>query len=141
MKKTILTASLLVGILAFSGIAYADTMTPAQKLSDLTGKSVETLYAEKGDRRFGAMAAEAGYLEQFKAGMLENKKAMIATRVESGRLTQERADAITQAMLDKQAICDGTGYLGEAPQYGIGYGSQKELSKQLSKGFQHNRNR
>ncbi len=132
MKKIILSVSLFVGILAFSGIAYADAMNPAQKLSDLTGKSTESLYAEKADRTFGALASEAGVLEEFRAGMWELKAAVIANRVETGKLTQERADEITQAMLDKHALCDGTGYLGDAPQYGVGYG-QAEAQKQLQK--------
>ncbi len=122
IKKTVLTASLLVGVLAFSGLAYADVMTPVQKLSELTGKSVEALYAEKGDGTFGALAADAGYLEEFKANMLEDKKAIIAQRVEEGRLTQEQADAIIADMTEHQAVCDGTGYQGESPRYGIGYG-------------------
>jgi len=122
IKKTVLTASLLVGVLAFSGLAYADVITPVQKLSDLTGKSTEALYAEKGEGTFGALAADLGYLEEFRADMLENKKAVIAKRVEEGRLTQEQADEIIEAMLDHQALCDGTGYQGETPRYGIGFG-------------------
>lgn len=122
IKKTILTVTLLVGVLAFSGLAYADVLTPVQKLSELTGKPVETLYAQRGSSTFGAVAADEGYLEEFQAGMLETKRELLAKRVEDGRLTQEQADAILEAMLERQAICDGTGYQGESPGYGMGVG-------------------
>lgn len=147
IKKTVLTASLLVGVLAFSGLAYADVMTPVQKLSELTGKSVETLYAEKGEGTFGALASEAGYLEEFQAGMIENKKEVIAKRVEEGRLTQEQADAIIEAMVEHQALCDGTGYQGEKPRYGVGFGQGQAQGqgmgsqKGFGKGYAFNQNR
>ena len=147
IKKTVLTASLLVGVLAFSGLAYADVLTPVQKLSELTGKSVETLYAEKGDATFGALASEAGYLEEFQAGMIENKKAVIAKRVEEGRLTQEQADAILESMVEHQALCDGTGYQGETPKYGVGFGQGQAqgqgmgIQKGFGKGYAFNQSR
>lgn len=140
MKRIVFSVTLLAGLLIFSGAAYAAVMTPAEKLAEITGKPAEDLRIEKGDRTWGALAQDAGYLEQFKKEMLEMKKEVIADRVTEGKLTQEQADTITQAMIEKQAACDGTGYAGTPPRYGVGFGqSQKQqLGKKTDQSLNRN---
>lgn len=58
---------------------------------------------------YGAIASEAGVLDEFKAQMLEQRKANLSERVTAGTMTQERADEIIAAMEENQANCDGSG--------------------------------
>lgn len=127
-KKFILAGALLA-VVGGSGAAYAATAaSPAEILSDLTGKSTETLYEQRDEgTTFGALAIEEGVQEQFKERMLENKKEILQERVEEERLTQEEADAIYERMEQNQENCDGTtqgACVGEARGLGFGRGSR-----------------
>jgi hypothetical protein len=127
-KKFILAGALLA-VVGGSGAAYAATAaSPAEILSDLTGKSTETLYEQRDEgTTFGALAIEEGVQEQFKERMLENKKEILQERVEEERLTQEEADAIYERMEQNQENCDGTAQgacVGEARGLGFGRGSR-----------------
>jgi hypothetical protein len=68
------------------------------------------------------MAKDAGKLEEFKAQMLEQKKAILDQRVKDGKLTQEQADEIYNAIKNNQANCDGTGSAAIGRKYGAGFG-------------------
>ncbi|HAE61242.1 MAG TPA: hypothetical protein DCG38_02745 [Eubacteriaceae bacterium] len=127
-KKFILAGAILA-VVGGSGAAYAATAaSPAEILSDLTGKSTETLYEQRDEgTTFGALAIEEGVQEQFKERMLENKKEILQERVEEERLTQEEADAIYERMEQNQENCDGTAQgacVGEARGLGFGRGSR-----------------
>ncbi|NDL66649.1 hypothetical protein [Anaerotalea alkaliphila] len=104
------------------GVYAAELATPAEKLSELTGQSVESLYEAKGDSTFGAIAAEEGVLDEFKADMLARKQAVLEQRVEEGRLTQEEADTIRERLEENLATCDGTGLNRGEERLGIGFG-------------------
>jgi len=54
--------------------------------------------------------------------MLEQKKIVLDQKVKDGRLTQEQADAIYNAIKNNQATCDGTGRAGIGRKYGAGLG-------------------
>lgn len=111
-------------MLGASGTAFAATaMTPAEIVSGLTGESVEELYKERSaGKTYGTIANEAGKLEEFKAQILEQKKAVLDQRVRDGRLTQEQADKIYNSIKNNQATCDGTGSAGIGKKYGAGFG-------------------
>lgn len=123
LKKFVAVAA-VVGILGTTGaVMAATTKTPAEIASELTGKSVESLFEERADgKTFGTIADEAGKLDEFMSQMLEQKKALLDQRVQEGKLTQEQADKIYNTMLENQANCDGTGRMGLGMKSGAGFG-------------------
>lgn len=131
MKKTtrmIMTATLITALSATGAIAFADTLykTPAEILSGLTGKSVETVTNEKisTGKTYGTLAKDAGQLDAFKAESLESKKAQLDAQVKAGQMTQAQADTILNALKANQATCDGTGTAKIGQQYNAGFGSE-----------------
>lgn len=99
MKKIVSIVLSGAMILSLGGIAFASSFdSPGEILANLTGKTVEKVYEEKGDKTFGQLADEEGVLKDFREQMLESKKAIIAQRVEEGVLTQEEADEILEQM-------------------------------------------
>jgi hypothetical protein len=123
--KFLVIALVVTAILGSTGVAFAAASgkTPAEILASLTGKTVEQIYAERGtDKTFGALAQQYGKLDQFKAQVLEEKKAILDQRVKDGKLTQQQADAVYKAMKDNQATCDGTGSARIGQKSGVGFG-------------------
>ena len=114
----------IVGMIATAGIAYAATSkTPAEIAAGLTGKTVEALNQERAaGKTYGAIAAEAGKLDDFQALMLEQKKAILDQRVKDGSLTQAEADAIYNNMKNNMANCDGSGLSGKGNGQGCSLG-------------------
>jgi len=112
-KKIVAIATVAV-VVGATGAVYAATIkTPAEITSGLTGKSVEELYTERqSGKTYGTMAKDAGKLEEFKAQMLEQRKAILDERVKAGTLTQEQADTIYNNMKENQAVCDADGSAG-----------------------------
>ncbi len=112
-KKIALIAAavLVVGTISLTALAASGSGTPAEIVAGLTGKTVESVTEEKTESgaTYGALAGEYGVLEQFKAQMLERRKAQLEERVAAGTMTRERADAALAAMEANQANCDGTG--------------------------------
>ena len=123
--KKVVTVVTVVGMLGVAGVAYAATaQTPAEIAAGLTGKTVENVYKERAaGKTFGAVANEAGKLEQFKTQMLEHKKAVLDQRVKDGKLTQTQADETYNAIKNNQTNCDGTGSSSAiGKKYGAGFG-------------------
>ena len=113
MKKLLIGAvtagMLLVG--ATSAIA-ATFKTPAETYAELKGVTVEEAYTERAaGSSYGKLAVDAGVLDEFKAKMLENRKAVILDRVANGQLTQEQADTMIANIEAMQANCDETGMM------------------------------
>ncbi|MFA7079242.1 MAG: DUF2680 domain-containing protein [Syntrophomonas sp.] len=119
----------VIAALGASGVAYAaTTQTPAEIAAGLTGKSVEALYQERAaGKTYGTIANEAGKLDEFKSQMLEQKKVILDQRVADGKLTQERADAIYNAIQDNQTNCDGTGKARIGKNAGAGFGQGNNM--------------
>ena len=115
VKKTI-AITLVVGVISAMGIAYAATArTPAEITSSLTGKTVTEVTAERSQgKTYGAIAKDAGKLDEFQAQMLEERKASLDQRVKDGTLSQEQADTIYNNIKTNQLTCDGTGSVGQA---------------------------
>lgn len=105
MKKL---TSMVVGLVLAGSmmvVSFADEIaTPADILSQLTGKSTQELYDEREDKTFGDMAKEDGVYEQFQKEMLELKKERIQERVNDGTISQERA----QEVISQMENCDGS---------------------------------
>lgn len=129
--KKLAAVAIATGLFATAGVAYAAAVkTPAEITSELTGKTVEELSSERAvGKTYGTIANEAGKLEEFKAQMLEQKKAILDQRVKDGRLTQEQADEIYNSMKNNQAACDGTGSAGMGKRSGAGFGQGNGMGK------------
>ncbi len=135
MKKLVAIVA-VVGVLGTAGVAFAAAQTPADVVAGLTGKTLEDLYAERAEgKTFGAIAKDAGKLEEFKQQMLEQKKAILYQRVEAGELSQEKADEIYNTIKDRQATCDGTGNAQLGGKYGAGFGNRVGRGHGMGKGM------
>lgn len=123
MKKLI-AVILAAGILGTAGTAFAATFkTPAEIAASVTGKTVEAVQEERAaGKTYGTVASEAGKLDEFKAQMLEQKKAILDQRVKDGKLTQAQADEIYNSIKENQVTCDGTGSAGIGRKSGAGFG-------------------
>lgn len=121
------TMVLTIGATSAAALAASSYNTPAEAVAGLTGRTVDSVAAERADsgNTYGTIASEAGVLDQFKAEILEMKKDRLNARVEAGTMTQERADAIIKAIEENQATCDGTGgaRIGQAMGAGFGAGN------------------
>lgn len=111
IKKLIILAVAVFAIAATSviGVSAASYQTPAEVLAGLTGETVENVRLERQEtnKSYGAIAAEAGKLDEFKNQMLVMKKDNLETQVKEGRITQEEADQIIQKIEENQKNCDG----------------------------------
>jgi len=131
-KKITVVGAVVLVIGAMSVTAFAASLsTPAEVLSGLTGKSVDSVIEERTDtgKTYGTLADEAGVLDAFKAETLDARKAVLDERVAAGTLTQEQADAILAEMAEHQLTCDGTGtaaHIGQAmgARFGGGMGGR-----------------
>ncbi len=126
LKKVLAIGTMVLTIGATSITAFAASQynTPAEALAGLTGKTVESVRAERSEtgKTYGTIASENGKLEEFKAEMLQIKKDALAKRVEDGIMTQEKADEIIAAIEENQANCDGTRPAKMGQKMGAGFG-------------------
>ncbi len=135
MKKLIVLV-VAIGAIGVAGVAYAaDIKTPADITAALTGKSVADVANERAEgKTYGTIAKEAGKLDEFKAQILEQKKAVLDQRVKDGTLTQQQADEIYNQIKTNQATCDGTGNAGIGKKYGAGFGQGKGMGRGMGCG-------
>jgi len=115
---------LVVGATSITAFAASTYKTPAEAAAGVTGKTVGEVIAEKNEsgKTYGAIAKDAGKLEEFKKENLEIKKDILEKKVNDGTLTQEKADEILKAIEENQANCDGTGSAKIGQKYGVGFG-------------------
>ncbi len=123
VKMTVFITALFV--LGSVGTAFAASFkTPAEIVSELTGKTTDQITSERAEgKTYGTIAKDAGKLEEFQAQVLEQKKVYLDQRVKDGTLSQERADAIYNSIKEAQATCDGTGIGRGSRGQGCGTGS------------------
>jgi hypothetical protein len=115
---------LVIGATSITAFAASKYSSPAEAVAGLTGKTTASVIQEKQDtgKSYGAIAAEAGKLEEFKKERLQIVKDNLAKRVADGTITQARADEIIKAVEERQAVCDGTGTGGAGCGMGAGLG-------------------
>ena len=125
-KKLIAVATIIgsLGVVGVAGASYATgTTTQAGIVAGLSGKSVADVTAQRATgTTYGAIAQEAGKLDEFKTQSLEQKKLVLDQRVKDGKLTQAQADEIYNSIKTNQATCDGTGSAAIGKSNGIGFG-------------------
>lgn len=104
-------AAAVIAVVSVTALADSTYSTPGEVVAGLTGRTEESVAAERQEsgKSYGAIAAEAGKLEEFKKEMLELRKKNLSAQVAAGTITQERADEILKAFEENQAVCDGTG--------------------------------
>jgi len=134
--KRLIVLVVAMCVLGLAGVAYAaDIKAPADIAALLSGKSVADVTKERSEgKTYGAIAKEAGKLDEFKTQMLEQKKAVLDQRVKDGSLTQQQADEIYNQIKSNQAACDGTGTAGIGKKYGAGFGQGKGMGKGMGRG-------
>lgn len=118
------TMVLAIGATSIVTLAASAYNTPAEAVAGLTGKSVESIIAEKAEtgKTYGTIAKEAGKLEEFKAENLEMKKMILSKKVAAGAITQGKANEVIAALEKNQANCDGTGSTRIGKAQGVGFG-------------------
>jgi len=125
--KKIVTLSamvLMVGVTSLTAFAASQYNTTAEAVAGLTGKTVESVIAERSEtgKTYGDIADEAGKLTEFKAESIEIKRDALAERVAAGTMTQEKADEIIAVIEKNQIDCDGTGSARIGQKLGAGFG-------------------
>ncbi len=112
MKKITVLIAVIAVMLAGATVALASDVfkTPAEIVSDITGKPVdEVTQARNEGVTYGAQAAAAGKLEEFKDSRLEQYKLRLDEAVKAGRITKAESDSAYAAMQARMAECDGNG--------------------------------
>lgn len=97
MKKKLVVLMVVVMVLGTMSVAFADSgINPASVFARLKGVDEETAYQTRRDSgmRFGQLADEEGFYDEFREEMQTSKKARLEELVNEGRITQERADEI-----------------------------------------------
>lgn len=125
ITKALLTAGLMAVTISVFGIsASASYTTPAETCAALTRRSAGSVITERHQTKktYGAIAKEAGKLDEFKADNYEIKKIRISQKVANKQLTEAKASEIQKAIDERQNICDGTG-IGDGTGLGIGNGN------------------
>lgn len=139
MKKKLFVACALTLALATTSLtAFAATSynTPAEAAADITGKTVEEVTQQRqSGTTYGAIAAEAGKLEEFKQAMQDIYKNALAERVSSGAMTQEQADALLAARAERQSTCDGSASGNGGCGLGLGGGRGMGCGKGSGRGM------
>lgn len=135
LSKIILTVTLALGVTSVAAFAASAYGTPAEAAAGLTGRTVESVTEERAEtgKTYGTIANEAGKLDEFKAEMLEMKKALLEKKVADGVLTQEKADEILAALEENLASCDGSGSGSCGLRSGLGFG-QNGMGQGLGRG-------
>ena len=130
MKKVLIVVVVLAVLAAGTTVALAaGAQTPAEIVSDLTGKSVEDVTeAREAGETYGEQAADAGKLDEFKDARLEQYKLALDEAVKEGRITQAQADELYAAMEARMEACTGDGIgagcgLGNGAGGGFGRGN------------------
>ena len=130
MKKSVVMLAVAVMMLGTMGVAFADaSWGPAAIYAELTQITEEEAYALKveKDMTFGELAQEEGVYDEFKAAALAGKEEMLDQLVKDGKITQEKADEVLEAMEacdgDSQGLLKGTGLFGQRNGNGRGAGN------------------
>lgn len=120
----IVSGGVALTIIAGSVMTFAESQysTPAEVVAGLTAREAQSVIDESArtGKTYGAIANEAGVLNEFKTEMLEMRKDTLAVFVAAGAITKKQADEIFAGIVDNMAACDGTGT--GCTMYGAGRG-------------------
>lgn len=141
MKK-IFTLILAIGMMmVFSVSVFAaepsnNYNTPAEIVAGLTGRTVESVIAERleSGKTYGTIASEAGMLEKFRSESLKMKKDNLDKQVSIGNLTQAECDAILAAIKANQTLCNAAGTSQNKCAPGTGIGGGRGVGRGQGKG-------
>lgn len=140
LKKVLVLGAMAMALGATSVTAYAvsNYNTPAEAVAGLTGRTVDSVTAEKTEtgKKYGTIANEAGKLTEFKAEILEMKKERLNEKVQAGEMTQEEGDKAIIALEENQENCDGTGTTKMGQKLGLGFKSMNGEGKGQGQGKQ-----
>lgn len=121
---TLVAVVALLGATSAVTFAAAPTLSMADILANLTGKTAAEVQAEKVEtgKTYGTLAKDADVLDEFKAEAVVQKKAILTEKVAAGTITQEKADEISAAIDERMANCDGTATGNDGTRLGAGFG-------------------
>ena len=109
-KMIAIVAAMVLLLVATVALAEVNWKTPAQIVSDITGKTVDQVQADRqAGQSYGTQAAAAGKLSQFQQERLAQCKQWLDEAVKSGQMTQAEADALYETMNTRMAACFGAG--------------------------------
>lgn len=130
MKKFKNTLILCTAIMLFANsstfsLASTTYKTNAEIVSEITGEDLDTIISKHFEtgKSYGTIAKEAGFLDEFKSIIFEQKKLKLNEDIANGIITQEQGDEILQTIEQNQLICDGSGNLGNCG-LELGYGNR-----------------
>lgn len=134
-------------VAAFGATTY---QTPGEAVESLTGKtSAQILEERQSGKTYGTIAKEAGKLEEFITAMNDLRKSTLEERVKAGKISQEQADAILNAAIERQVACDGSGFGSDGVgcainrdtewERGIGRGTERNTERSTGYGTRHGR--
>jgi len=112
MKKLFVVIAVVVVMSIGATVALAATpaKAPAEIVSDLTGKTVDQVTEAREDgKTYGAQAAEADKLQEFKNERLAQYEIALDEAVQENRITQAEADELYETMGSRMDSCTGNG--------------------------------
>lgn len=124
MKKLFVVIAVAVALLigATAALAATPAKTPAEIAAELTGKTVEQVSeARDSGKTYGAQAAEANKLQEFKDERLAQYETALEEAVKENRITQAEADELYETMKSRMDSCTGDG-IGAGLNNGCGLG-------------------
>ncbi len=130
MKKMNVAVIFVIAVFFFgaaSAAAYSGSDSPVAVLSDLTGKSADSLAERKMStgKSFGEIASEEGKLIEFRHEMLKMKKNLVVKQAETGAVSEKEACDIIANIKRCKGCCDGKGSYRLKRKCGVGFGVMK----------------
>jgi hypothetical protein len=124
MKRLfVIIAAVVVMSIGAVALAATPAKTPAEIVADLTGKTVDQVIEAREDgKTYGAQAAEADKLQEFKDERLAQYEIALDEAVQENRITQAEADELYETMESRMDSCTGNG-AGAGSNNGCGLGN------------------
>jgi len=132
MKKFWMILAVVLVLATGVTVAFAATAakTPAEIISGLTRKTeTQVTEARQARKTYGAQAAEAGKLDEFKKERLAQYKLALDEAVKEKRITQAEADKLYDAMKARLDACTGNGTGRVNGGCGLGNGGMRGLGQ------------
>ncbi|HZK43710.1 MAG TPA: DUF2680 domain-containing protein [Syntrophomonadaceae bacterium] len=132
-KKAIILGAitLLIGTTSSVALAASNYSSPAELVAGLTNRTSESVIDERVEtgKSYGAIANEAGVINEFKTEVLEIKKDRVNQQVETGKITSQEAQTRITNLEENQKNCDGSRMNQMDKNKGLGFGQGKGINK------------